>query len=142
MLALYIDHNVPFPIVAGLRKRGVDVITCLDDNTTTLDDESLLDRALALGRVIFSQDEDFLVIAQNRQQTGREFAGVAYSQQLAISIGNAVRDLELLAKVYDLDDMRNRVEYLPYSRASSAFFWAQRPPVAIVMAFDRANFSA
>ncbi len=28
--------------------------------------------------------------------------------------GQAVRDLELLAKVLDPGDMRNRVEYIPY----------------------------
>jgi uncharacterized protein DUF5615 len=113
MLALYLDHNVPMPIATGLKQR--DVITCLDDNTTTLDDEALLDRALTLGRVIFTEDQDFLAIAQSRQMTGQEFAGVAYSHPLAISIGKAVRDLELLAKVFDPDDMHNRVEYLPYS---------------------------
>ncbi len=114
MLSLYIDHNVPLPIAAGLRKRGVDVITCLDDGTTTLDDDLLLDRATLLGRVLFTQDKDLLAIAQQRQLTSREFSGVAYAHQLNITIGQAVQDLELLAKVFDPDDMRNRVEYLPY----------------------------
>jgi hypothetical protein len=74
-----------------------------------------LDRATALGRVLFSQDEDLMAIAHQRWQTTREFAGVVYAHQLAISVGQAVRDLELVAKVLDLDEMRNRVEYLPYS---------------------------
>jgi hypothetical protein len=47
--------------------------------------------------------------------SGHDFAGVAYAHQLKISIGQAIRDLELLAKALDPDDMRNRVEYLPYS---------------------------
>jgi hypothetical protein len=115
MLSLYIDHNVPSPIAAGLRRRGIDVITCLDDGTTTLDDDLLLDRATLLGRVLFTQDDDLLAIAKNRQQLGKEFSGVAYAHQLNISIGQAVGNLELLAKVFDPDDMRNRVEYLPYS---------------------------
>jgi hypothetical protein len=115
MLALYLDHHVHDAIGTGLRQRGVDVVTCQEDGTATLDDESLLDRAVVLGRVIFTQDEDFLAIARQRQQTGRDFAGVAYAHQLGISIGKAIRDLELLAKVYEPDDMRNRVEYLPYS---------------------------
>jgi hypothetical protein len=115
MLALYIDHNVPAPIAAGLRKRGVDVITCLDDGTTTLDDDLLLDRATSLGRVLFTEDEDLLAIAHQRQLTGREFSGVAYAHQLNLPIGQAIGDLELLAKVFEPDDMRNRVEYLPYS---------------------------
>ncbi|HYV35360.1 MAG TPA: hypothetical protein VE988_06635, partial [Gemmataceae bacterium] len=69
----------------------------------------------SLGRVLFSQDEDLLVIAQQRMQTGCDFGGVVYAHQLAISVGQAVRDLELVAKVLEPDDMRNHVEYLPYS---------------------------
>lgn len=115
MLSLYIDHNVPSPIAAGLRIRGVDVIACLDDGTTTLDDELLLDRATLLGRVLFTEDEDLLAIAKQRQRAGREFSDVAYAHQLNISFGHAIQDLELLVSVYIPDDMRNRVEYLPYS---------------------------
>jgi hypothetical protein len=32
---------------------------------------------------------------------------------MGISIGQAVRDLELIAKVLDPADMQNRIEYLP-----------------------------
>jgi Domain of unknown function (DUF5615) len=114
MLSLYMDHHVHAAITAGLRKRAVDVLTCQEDGTTTLDDDLLLDRATLLGRVLFTEDEDLLAITQQRQQAGKEFSGVAYAHQLNISIGQAIRDLELLAKVFEPDDMRNRVEYLPY----------------------------
>ena len=114
MLSLYMDHHVPSAITVGLRKRGVDVLTTQEDGTTTLDDALLLDRATSLGRVLFTEDEDLLAIAQQRQTTGQVFAGVAYAYQLGIAIGQAIRDLELLAKALDPDDMRNRVEYLPY----------------------------
>jgi hypothetical protein len=115
MVALYMDHHVPSAITAGLRIRGVDVITAEEDDSATLDDDLLLDRATTLGRVLFSQDDDLLAITHQRLQSGREFAGVVYAHQLAISIGKAVRDLELLAKVLDAADMLNHVEYLPYS---------------------------
>lgn len=115
MVSLYLDHHVDFAIAEGLRLRGIDVLTCQEDGTAHWDDERLLDRAQSLGRVIFSKDSDFLAIAQKRQQERRDFAGVAYAHQLHISIGQAIRDLELLAKVFDLEDMRNRVEFLPYS---------------------------
>jgi hypothetical protein len=114
-LRLYMDHHVPTAVTAGLRQRGVDVITAAEDGSDTLEDDALLNRASSLGRVLFSQDQDLLVISHQWLQTGRDFAGVVYAHQLAISIGQAVRDLELIAKVLDPDDMRNRVEYLPYS---------------------------
>jgi hypothetical protein len=108
------DHHVPSAITAGLRKRGVDVLTAEEDGSAALEDDPLLDRATSLGRVLFSQDEDLLAIAHQRLLSGREFAGVVYSHQLSISIGQAIRDLELIAKALDPGDMRNRVEYLPY----------------------------
>ncbi len=55
-LALYMDHHVDVAITNGLRRQGIDVLTCQEDGTTTLDDEQLLERATALGRVLFSQD--------------------------------------------------------------------------------------
>ena len=66
-----------------------------------------------LGRVLFSQDDDLLAEAELRQREGRAFAGVIYAHQLAITIGQCVRDLELIAKVAEPDDLRTRVEYLP-----------------------------
>jgi hypothetical protein len=107
------DHHVDAAVTAGLRLRGVDVLTCQDDGTTTWDDERLLERARQLGRVLFSQDDDLLAIANRWQTTGRPFAGLIYGHQLDLTIGQAVRDLELVAQVYDPDDVLDRVEYLP-----------------------------
>lgn len=64
-------------------------------------------------RTVFTQDEDFLVIAQEWQSTGREFAGIVYGHQLEVTIGKAIHDLELLASVFDPPDNMNRVEFLP-----------------------------
>ena len=44
---------------------------------------------------------------------GVEFSGVAYGHQNDLLIGQAVADLELMAKVYEPDDILNRVEHLP-----------------------------
>lgn len=87
MVSLYMDHHVPAAVAAGLRKRGVEVVRAEEDGSAMLDDEPLLDRATALGRVLFSQDEDLLAVANQRLQTGRDFAGLVYAHQLAISVG-------------------------------------------------------
>jgi predicted nuclease of predicted toxin-antitoxin system len=62
-LGLYMDVHVPLPITRGLRRRGVDVLTAQQDGTTRLLDPELLDRAAALGRMLFSQDEDLIAEA-------------------------------------------------------------------------------
>lgn len=76
-------------------------------------DNRLLDRALELNRVLFSQDDDLLVEAEERQREGRPFAGVIYAHQMDITVGRCVRDLEIVAKVAEPADLMNRVEFLP-----------------------------
>jgi len=108
------NHHVPAAITQGLRRRDVDVITALEDEAATMNDTQLLMRSTNLGRVLFSQDEDLLSVTRSWQNTGREFSGLICAHQLEITIGKAVRDLELIAKALDLDDMRNRIEFIPY----------------------------
>jgi hypothetical protein len=48
-----------------------------------------------------------------RQRHGVAFAGVIYGHQLNVTIGQCIRDLELLAKVNEPEDCASRVEYLP-----------------------------
>jgi hypothetical protein len=112
-LAFYLDHHVPAAIAAGLRQLDVDVLTVAEDGKADWDDDQLLERALELGRVVFTQDRDFLVLAACWQQSRREFAGMVYSHQLRVTVGGAVRDIALIASVMTQADMRNRVEFLP-----------------------------
>ena len=93
------DVHVPRPITRGLRRSGIDVLTAQEDGTATWQDSALLDRATQLNRVLFSQDEDLLIEAANRQRSRIPFAGLIYAPQLALSIGQFVEELELLAKV-------------------------------------------
>lgn len=115
-VALYIDHHVNVAITAGLRRRGVEVLTCEEDGTARSEDEEILERATQLGRSVFSQDDDFLALADQWVENGREFAGVIYAHQLGITIGQAVRDLELIAQVLEPEEMTNRIEFLPLSQ--------------------------
>ncbi|HAJ61485.1 MAG TPA: hypothetical protein DCP31_21365 [Cyanobacteria bacterium UBA8543] len=112
-VALYMDEHVHKAITEGLRQRGVDVLTVQEDDRRNTPDDILLDRAMELGRVMFSQDRDLLIEAQRRQVEGIVFVGVIYAHQVLVTIGICVRDLELIAKATDLEDYANRVEYLP-----------------------------
>ena len=53
MTSLYLDVHVPAAIAAELRRRGVDVLTSQEDNTTELEDDDLLVRASSLWRLLF-----------------------------------------------------------------------------------------
>lgn len=109
----YMDVHVRRPVTTGLRRRGVDVLTAQDDGTARWDDDELLDRALELGRVLFTQDDDLLNEAAKRQRTGKEFAGVIYAHQQNITVRRTIEDLELVAKACELEEVENRVCYLP-----------------------------
>jgi Domain of unknown function (DUF5615) len=107
------DHHVPRAITNGLRLRGVDVLTAHEDAAGELSDPALLDRAEELGRVVFTQDDDLLTEATQRQRQRRSFSGVIYAHQLHVSIGDCVSDLELVAKAGEPEDMIGQTLFLP-----------------------------
>jgi hypothetical protein len=112
-VALYMDAHIPRVITLGLRMRTVDVLTAQEDGAETLSDPELLDRAARLGRVVFTFDDDLLVEATKRQRAHQRLAGVIYAHPLQISIGQCIRDLELIAKAGEPEDLRDLVQYLP-----------------------------
>ena len=112
-LALYMDHQVPRAITTGLRRQGIDVLTAFEDESDRLIDPELLDRATALWRPLFSQDDDLLAEAARRQEAGESFTGVIYAHQLHVPIGICIRDLAMIAMVGDTEDVHNQVIYLP-----------------------------
>ena len=112
-IKLYLDHHVPRAIALGLRLRDVDVITAYEDGAHELSDPELLDRATSLYCVLFTQDDDLLVEATKRQQSGIYFRGVIYAHQRAISIGQCVLDLQIITEVSSEADVANQVIFLP-----------------------------
>lgn len=111
---LYMDVHLPRSVTDALRRRGVDVLTSHDDGTTQWEDGRLLARATELQRVLVTQDEDLLAIAHVLQAQGEPFGGVIYSHQLDASIGDLVRDLELIALCATPEDHQNKVVYIPF----------------------------
>jgi predicted nuclease of predicted toxin-antitoxin system len=107
------NHHIRDEITQGVRQRSVDVLTAHEDGRREADDEVLLERAVELGRVLFRQDRDLLVLAAQFQRTGKFFAGVIYAHQLEVTIGRCVDDLELICSVFEPSEMENRVIFLP-----------------------------
>jgi hypothetical protein len=107
------DHNVPAAITTGLRVRGVDVLTAQADGHARMPDDVLLDRATALGRVLFTRDDDLIAEAVRRQREGRSFGGVIYAHQLRVPIGTAIRDLEIIAHAAEPEEIMSMIQFLP-----------------------------
>ncbi len=110
----YMDVHVPQPITDQLRRRAVDVLTAIEDGFAEREDDALLERAHELGRLIFTQDIRFKALAEDWQRAGRPFAGLLFGHQLAGTIGQYVKDLELIAKASEPAEWTNVVEHLPF----------------------------
>ncbi len=108
------DVHVPQAITDQLRRRGVDVLTTIEDGSAALTDDELLERAFLLRRVMFTQDIRFKALAENWQRQGKPFAGLVFGHQLGGTIGQFVKDLELVALTSELEEWLNSIEYLPF----------------------------
>jgi predicted nuclease of predicted toxin-antitoxin system len=86
MIRLYMDENVIRAISRGLRQRGVDILTVIEDNRAGIADPKVLDRATELDRVLFTHDDDFLRESAVRVSTQQHFVRIIYAHQNRISI--------------------------------------------------------
>src|SRR4051794_9718613 len=107
MLPFYMDHNVHSAIVEGLRQRNVDCLTAFEDGLARSRDTVVLNRATELGRILFTQDQDFLEIAIEWVGAGRSYSGIVYARQLHVTIGRVISDLLLVAEAMTADEMIN-----------------------------------
>ncbi len=103
----YLDEHVGAVVRRALRQRGIDVETVAEAGRLGASDEEHLAYARASGRVVVSQDSDFLAL----HAEGREHAGIAYAQQ-QVSARRLLDGLLLIHAVLDAGEMRSRVEFL------------------------------
>jgi predicted nuclease of predicted toxin-antitoxin system len=103
----YLDEHVANAVARGLRARGTDVITVAEAGLRGRSDEEQLAWARGQGRVLFSQDVDFLRL----HAQGRPHAGIVHAPPNA-TIGRIVRSLLLVRDALSAEEMENRVEFL------------------------------
>jgi predicted nuclease of predicted toxin-antitoxin system len=111
--ALYLDVHVPLAVAYQLRRRGVDVVHSIEEQTNRLEDDKLLDLASQLGRVVVTQDVRFRAMAEGWQRQGRPFVGLVFGSQRGTNVGRLVKDLEILAKATDVAEWKGQVLHLP-----------------------------
>ena len=107
-IRFHLDEHVDHDIARGLQSRGIDVTTATDANLLGGLDEDHLAFAEGQGRVVFTNDPDFLAL----HSQGVQHAGIAFCASGTRSIGHIVRYLCLMHDCMTSDEMRNRIEYL------------------------------
>lgn len=95
-------------IAVALRKAGIEVSTTVERGLRGEDDANLLEFTTAEGRVLVTDDTDFLRLARASSDHG----GIVFCFRMRHSIGRIVEFLALLHLVSDAAEMRGRVEYL------------------------------
>jgi predicted nuclease of predicted toxin-antitoxin system len=107
-IRFHLDENCHPAIAEGMRRRGVDVTTTPEVGLLPASDEKQIAYALPLGRVIFTQDRDFLRL----HAAVVPHAGIAYCGKDTESIGEIITMLLLIWQIYEPEQMVNHVEFI------------------------------
>ncbi len=87
-IRFHLDENANNAIADGLRRRRIDVTTTTQSGLISASDEDQLRFARSQGRVIFTQDSDFLKL----HNAGVEHCGIVYCVMVS-SNNSAMRSL-------------------------------------------------
>lgn len=107
-IRFHLDEHVAGAVADGLRRLGIEATTTADASLLGAGDPEQIAYGHVHDRVIFTQDEDFLVWAA----AGKPHAGVVYCHQETRTIGQIIRALELIWEVYEPAEMKDRVEFI------------------------------
>ena len=111
--SLYMDHNVVRAVTEGCRDMGLNVLTAFEDGWHERSDVDILERAGALGRVVFTQDTDFIILTTERQTGGVSFPGVVFGKHGSMSVRKVINDLALICHTLTIEELKNQLIWLP-----------------------------
>lgn len=107
-IRFHLDEHCPHAIAEGLRRHGIDVTTSTDAGLLRAPDEDHIAFSRSQGRVIFTEDDDYLMLAAR----GIPHAGITYCHQQTRSIGEVIDALVLIWEVCEPEELAGRVEYI------------------------------
>src|SRR5205823_14614227 len=103
----HFDEHLSRAIAAALRHRGINVTLAVDIGLTGVDDAVQLAHAASTGRVMVTQDADYVQL----HRKGVAHAGIAYSPQGLGSITAIIRALVEIHDEMTEVEMKNWLEY-------------------------------
>lgn len=107
-IAFHLDEHIDSAIAEGLRRRGIDVTMSTDVGLRGAPDEEHLDFAFQSGRILVTQDRDFLRL----HSIGAPHAGIAYCKQRTRSVGAILRALIVIYESFTPNEVKGQVLYL------------------------------
>ncbi len=116
-IRLLTDEDVRGQIVAGLRRRGFEVVDVRDVGLDNTPDPVILDWAAAERRIVITQDErSMTAAAYARVRRGLPLPGVIVAS-LRCPVGRALMDIEELAARAPERPLDDQVLFLPLDKA-------------------------
>lgn len=109
---LYTDEHVPLAVIRALRRAGHDVTRAGDIFPAGTSDVTHFERALGEGRVVLTQDADFLALSARILADGGHHSGVVYWPQGTYTIGQVVRKLKQYLETTTPESRRDMVKFL------------------------------
>ena len=104
----HLDEHIDSAVAAGLRLRGVDVTTTIEQGLDGASDLRQLEFALANGRGLVTCDSDFIALANS----GVPHAGIVFWTARHRRLGQVVLDLVLLSRIGTAEEITGHVEFL------------------------------
>ncbi len=106
-IRFYLDEHVPRAVAQGLRRRGGDVETVQEAGLRGVADDEQLAYATRTGRVVVTQDTDFLRL----HAAGASHRGIVYASP-RLPVGEIIRSLLLIRDLLTAEDMDDHLEFL------------------------------
>ncbi len=107
-IKFHLDEHMPTALAKALRRHGFDVTTTHDAGLIGRDDGDHLAFAIAQGRVLVTNDDDF-----TRPLTGgASHSGICYCRPDKYSLSEFIEAVLLVAECSSDEDLQNRVEFL------------------------------
>ncbi len=120
-LKFYTDTHIAKAVAAQLRARGVDIVRCEEVGMAEASDFEHLEYATREGRVMITNDQDFLILVNHWSAQGRNHNGIMFCEnevQGTIAIGIIIKECLFYHEMIDggagtiEDDIVNHVLYI------------------------------
>jgi len=107
-IRFHLDECIASAVADALRRRGIDVTTTAERQLREIDDLGQLAFAAGEGRVLVTQDADFLRL----HRKGASHTGIVYYVAGSLSTGQILKGLVLVHAVLGPEDMKGHLEFL------------------------------
>jgi hypothetical protein len=113
-IALYTDEDITDRLAPLLRERGFEAASAVSEGRVGLSDEEQLIHATQKSWTLLTYNrDDFLALARQWHDAGREHAGIVISRQFSRQeLGELLRQVGLLLDRVTSEEMRNTVRNL------------------------------